>query len=392
MTVTRIIAIVAALLVAVQVVRNAAVVAFAETRPDAAARLWSDHPDVERSLAMTRIARAARSGRPVPASVFSTMGDVARKAPLAPEPFLVKGVEAQLAGEPSIAQRAFEAAQWRDPRSLPAAYFLADRYFRIGDADRGLREIAALARLSPNGSAIIGPYLAAYAASPANWPALRRLFRANPALADPALTALARNIATVPAVLALAEPRHGVEPSNWLGPLLETLTAAGQYQKARAIWGQAAGASGREAELLYDSGFSDKSAPPPFNWTLASSTVGLAERQPGGRLHVVFYGQEDGMLASQLLLLPPGAYRLSMKLLGDPARARVLNWSIWCDKADSPIASASLDAVTSRGWSFVVPAGCAAQWLKLSGSSNDLPQESDVTIAALKLERAAPGG
>jgi hypothetical protein len=391
MTVRRVLAIVAALLVAAQVVRNAAVLEFAQSRPETAARAWNGHPDAERSLAMTQIARAARSGRPVPDAAFTMIADVARKEPLAPEPFLVKGVQAQLSGDGATAQRAFEAAQWRDPRSLPAAYFLADRYFRIGDSDRGLREIAALARLSPNGSAIIGPYLAAYAASPTNWPALRRLFQANPALADPALAALARNIATIPAVLALADQRQAIDQSSWLGPLLETLTGAGEYAKARAIWAKAAN-TGARAKLLYDPGFTDKSAPPPFNWTLASSTVGLAERQPGGRLHVVFYGQEDGILASQLLLLPAGTYRMSMNLLGDPARARVLNWSIWCDKADAPIASVTLDGAAARGWSFTVPAGCAAQWLKLSGSSNDLPQQSDVTIAALKLERAALGG
>ena len=50
------------------------------------------------------------------------------------------------------AERAFEAAQWRDPRSLPAAYFLADRYFQTGDMrSTGSREVAALARLSPSG-------------------------------------------------------------------------------------------------------------------------------------------------------------------------------------------------------------------------------------------------
>jgi hypothetical protein len=118
--------------------------------------------------------------------------------------------------------------------------------------------------------------------------------------------------------------------------------------------------------------------------------VGLAERQPGGRLHVLFYGQEDGILASQLLLLKPGPYRLSLQLLGDPVRAKALNWSIWCDKASGPIASVTLDGA-ARGWRFAVPQGCTAQWLKLSGSSGDISQQVDTTIAALKLEREGAG-
>jgi hypothetical protein len=51
-----------------------------------------------------------------------------------------------------------------------------------------------------------------------------------------------------------------------------------------------------------------------------------------------------------------------------------------------------LDAVAAHGWQVTVPADCPAQWLKLSGSSNDLPQQSDVTISALKLTKVGTGG
>jgi hypothetical protein len=317
--------------------------------------------------------------------------DAAAKEPLAPEPFLVRGIQAQLAGEEMAAQRAFEAAQWRDPRSLPAAYFLADRYFQTGDSTRGLREVAVLARLAPTGTGTVAPYLAAYAASPANWPKLRQLFEANPDLADPTLTKLASNAATVPAVLALADPREKARDAPWLPPLLNSLIGAGQYGQARAIWERVSAFPSSSGELVYDAGFTDKMAPPPFNWALTSSTVGVAERQSGRRLHVVFYGQEDGILATELLLLRPGRYRLSMQLLGDPTRARALAWSIWCDKTDAPIASVTVDAAAANGWSFQVPASCPAQWLKLSGSSSDVSQQSDVSIAAFSLERVPAG-
>jgi hypothetical protein len=333
---------------------------------------------------MTQIAQAVRAGREVPSAVFTGLQLAARREPLAPEPFLVRGVQAQLAGDTLIAQRAFQAAQWRDPRSLPAAYFLADRYVRADDLDRGLRQIAALARLSPGGARAAGPYFAAFAASRQNWPALRRVFRTNPQLAEPALVALAGDLATIPAVLALADPRTSGPQASWLAPLLETLVEAGQYDRARSIWAQASRAT--PGALLHDAEFRDKVSPPPFNWSLTSSSVGLAERQPPGRLHVLFYGQEDGILATQLLLLAPGSYRLSMRLLGDPASGQHLTWSIWCDKAAAPVASVTLAQVAARGWQFAVPAGCRAQWLRLSGSSGDLAQQADVVIGALKLE------
>lgn len=390
MTARRIIAAVIALLVGAAVVRNAAVLAFAPTKPSVAAKVWAGHPSSEIGLGMVEIAEAARDRRQVPRAIFSMLSDAAVKEPLAPEPFLVSGVQSELAGDGASAQKAFEAAQWRDPRSLAAAYFLADRYFRTGDAERGLREVAALARLAPNGTGVVGPYLAQYASNPKNWPALRRLLRANPSLSERTLEALASNMATVPALLALADPHEKAKDSLWFAPLINTLIGAKQYSRAWTVWARVTGARLSPGQLIYDASFNDRTSPQPFNWNLSSSTVGVAERQ-AGRLHVVFYGQEDGFLASELLLLQPGAYRLSMQLLGDPARAHSLNWSIWCDKAAEPVASVTLDVAAARGWRFQVPADCDAQWIKLAGSSSDIPQQSDITIASLKLEKAGPG-
>ena len=386
MIVRRIIVGVAALLLAVQVVRDAAVARFADAKPEIAGEVWANHPAIEISRSMVEIAEAARDHRAVPPSAFSLMNNAAAKAPLAPEPFLVAGIQAQLGGDNAKAQRAFEAAQWRDPRSLPAAYFLADRYLMIGNIDRGLAEVAALARLAPNGPAGVAPYLAAYARNPANWPALRRLFRKNPRIAEPALVNLAINIRTVPALLALVDPRESAAQAEWLAPLLKTLTEARQFREARAVWARASGV--KPNALIYDASFADKVTPPPFNWSLTSSSVGLAEREAGGRLHLVFYGREDGILATQLLLLEPGSYRLSMQLKGDADNAKSLAWSIWCDKAAVPTGSVTLQAAT-RGWRFDVPPGCDAQWLKLSGASADIPQQADVTIGGLLLEKVS---
>jgi len=383
-----IVVVLAAGLLMVQIVRNAVVASDASRNPDRAARLWSGHPAVEISGAMAAIARAARGHRAVPASAFEALRHASVQEPLAPEPFLVRGVEAELSGDALTAERAFQAAQWRDPRSLSAAYFLADRYLRAGDVGRGLPQVATLARLARGGTSTVAPYLAAYARSPGNWPALRSLFAAHPELAGPALTQLAKSARSAPAVLALADPRQKAGDAPWLAPLLNSLIVAGDYGRAQAIWARAAGV--HAGPYLYDASFSDKSSPPPFNWALTSSAVGLAERQAGGRLHIIFYGQDDGILATQLLLLLPGRYRLSMQLMGDAARARSLNWSIWCDKAAEPISSVTIDAA-ARGWQFTVPQGCRAQWLRLSGAAGELPQQADATIAGLKLEKAGAG-
>jgi len=381
-----------ALLVAVQVVRSAAVAAFSETRPFDAEAIWPGHPQAELGAAMTSIGEAAHRGKPVGRDVFAKVGDAATRAPLAPEPYLVRGVQAQLAGNAELARRAFEGAEWRDPRSLPARYFLADHYLRAGDVRHGLSEFAALARMAPNGIGSVTPYVASYARNPARWPQLKALFRSDPNLAETTLAALAADPANAAAVLALAYPPHRNAKSPWLPVLLQALVSAGDYRRARTIWAGVAGVGQRASQLLFDAGFADPVAPPPFNWTLTSSTVGLAERQGGGRLHVIYYGQEEGTLASQLLVLPQGRYVLAMRVTGGGERTASLRWTLTCANAQAPIATISLDKLAEGPLTFDVPADCGAQRLELTGSSSDISQQADVTISQVSLTRANPHG
>jgi hypothetical protein len=376
----RLLALVLALLLAAQVVRNAAVVALADASPDLAGRIWLGHPAVEASLGMTEIGRAAVQKKPVPPAIFAMMDDAALKAPLAPEPFLVRGVQAQLAGKAPLAIEAFSAAAQRDPRSLPAHYFLADTLFRSGDTGRGLREIAVLARLAPGGVTSVAPYVAAYAKDPRTWPQLRELFRSKPELEQTALTALAADPANVGTVMALADKRDPDAKATWLPVLMNSLLAARQYATAHGIWASTASARIRAGSLLYDGNFTEANAPPPFNWALMSSTVGLAERRSGGGLHLIFYGREDGLLARQLLVLSPGRYRVTMSAAGNPGDARALSWAVRCDGSQTPLSALPLDVAASRPWTFAVPAGCSAQWLELSGVSSDVAHQSEATI------------
>jgi tetratricopeptide (TPR) repeat protein len=383
--VRRLLVVAIALLVAAQVVRNSAVAALAELHPQSAASFWPGHPSVELSLGLAQIGLASRERKPVDPAAFAMIDDAARKAPLSPEPFLVHGVAGSLAGDADAAKRDFQAAQWRDPRSMPAAYFLAEHYLRSGQALDGLRQTALAARLSPGGQSSVAPFVALYAQTASNWLQIRALFQSNPTIEDGVLEALARDPDNAEAVLALADAQHRSADSQWLRNLMQSLVAAGDYRRAHAIW--ATIAKVEPATLLYDPDFTAGQAPPPFNWALAASGVGLAERQPGNRLHAIFYGQQDGVLASQLLLLPAGSYRLSMALDTGAQHPELLGWSVRCDKSPMPLAMTSVQAA-ARGWTFTIPANCAAQWLELSGRSADIAQQADVTIGRLSLARA----
>lgn len=382
---------VSALLVAVVVVRNAAVAQFAETDPKRAARIWPSHPSSELWLGLTQIGLSARERKPVAPETLALIRDAAKKAPLAPEPFLVRGVEGQVAGNSRLATDAFVAARLRDGRSIPARYFLAEQYFRRGDAPHGLREIAILARMIPDGVNSLAPFVASYAKDPRTRPHLKALFRSDPALEQAALTTLATDAGSADLILGLATPSRTAP--QWTEMLLRSLIASGQYQKAQQIWARLAHVA-PAPNAIFDPQFKGSNAPAPFNWTLTSSTAGLAEPQPGGRLHLIFYGQEDGLLAGQLLVLMPGHYRLAMRVEGDAERAAALKWTVACAGSGQTVLLAPLNDVKrlAQGAEFDVPADCGAQSLQLTGSAPEIPQQVEVTVSGLALGREPTNG
>jgi len=387
-----IVAAVAALLVAVVVVRNAGVAQFAESDPREAARIWPSHPASELWLGLTQIGLSARERKPVAGATLELVRDAARKAPLAPEPFLVRGVQGQLAGDQQLATAAFAAARLRDGRSIPARYFLAEQYFRSGDVSRGLRETAILARMVPNGVTSLAPFIASYAKDPRTRPHLKALFRTDPALEQAALTTLATDARNTDLILGLATPSRTAP--QWTEMLLRSQVAAGEYALAQQTWARLAHVA-PVPDSIFDPEFKGSAAPQPFNWTLTSSTAGLAEPQGGGRLHVLFYGQEDGLLAGQLLVLSPGRYRLAMRVDGEAARAATVKWTISCVGSGQVLLSLALSDLkrAAEGAQFDVPAaGCGAQNLQLTGTAPELPQQSDVTISGLRLVRVAGNG
>ena len=380
----------AAILLALQVVRSAVAAQYADAAPERAAKLWPSHPEVELSLALTQIGLATGQRRPPPQSAFDLVTDAAAKAPLAEQPFLVRGVQAQMAGDASKAHDAFLAARIRDPRSLPARYFLADHYARSGEAGAALREMGALARLVPDAVASFAPHVAAYAQDRRNWAQVKQVLGSDPQLREAVLGVLAADARNADLVLMFAG--RAQPGAAWQPLLVNRLIEAGRYGKALQVWSAVSNVRRDAREPVFDADFRGSSAPPPFNWVLTSSALGLAEFRPPGTLHVLYYGQDSGALASQLLLLRPGRYRLAMQVSGDLARAAQLSWSVTCVPGKQRLLSMVLaDARAARGGAeFEVPAACAAQQLELVGTAPDLPQQVDLSISAFRLEPAAP--
>ena len=353
---------------------------------------FSGHPDVATDRAMAEIGAAAARSAPMPQSARQGLASVAAMAPLAADPYLVEGTAAQMAGDGARAERLFLAARTRNPRSQGARYFLAERYFKTNRIQAGLVEMGTLARLSEQASQPLIPALVAYARTPGAVAELRRFFATQPEVRDRTLSLLAGDVRNAPLVLALMpDPRPGVTGGDWQQRLVQSMVLAGDYAGAERMWTRLSGVADRG--LLYNPQFRNLAAPPPFNWAYGSGSAGVAEPSGSGGLDVIYYGREAATLASQMLRLAPGRYRLAMRVDG-PSRAEGVAWTLICYPGSSslfqlPVGTAGKGVVAGT---FAIPAtGCAAQSLELRGRPPETTETAQLTIFDLKLERLASG-
>lgn len=377
-----------ALFLAFLVVRVAIVQSDGTKDPTRAARIWPDHPTVTLESGLAEIGAMAVAARPVNPALLHRLLAASAKAPLAPEPFLVRGVEAQLAGNQTRALQAFLAARDRNPRTIAARYFLADHYLKAGQVGPGLAEISVLARLVPQSLPNVAPFLAAYARSPSAAPQVKAMLQSHPQLEPLVLNTLAADAANADLILALWSGRGGEDAKPWQANLLTRLIESGRYDLARDSWARFTGITADQGRL-FDPDFS-RQALPPFGWSLASGPAGVAESEGAGRLHILFYGRDNLVLASQVLTLKPGRYRLSMNANVTTPTSKSLQWTVGCLPASNQIFQIGLDRGGPVSGSFAVPpANCHAQRLELSGTAPEFPEQADVTISKLSLQPEA---
>jgi hypothetical protein len=384
-----IIVVAVAALLAFQVVRSAAV-EDPSTQSTLGARLWPSNPSVITELTMAEIGARAAKGESLSPAILRQVEDIARKAPLAPEPFLIHGALAQVQQRQGLAERFFTVARSRDPRSQAARYFLAEQYLRTGRTEQALAEMAVLSRLVPNGTVGLAPSLAQFARTPGAVPQLRSLFRSSPEFEPMVLSQLASDARNADLVMALWGGRPGsADPrsAEWQSKLVNMLVEQGQFAKAHATWRRLAGVN-QAPGAIFNPGFAQSAAPPPFNWKFASGG-GVVEPSPGDRLQVIYFGREDVVLAEQLLLLGPGRYRLSMAVSAPPGEGGEIAWTITCLPKTAEILRLPIRTKSIVAGDFSVPPGCSAQRLQLHGLAGDFPQSQELTVGRLELRKVA---
>lgn len=374
-----------ATLLGIEVARLTAAEELAEDRLETAEVLAPEFPPVLLSAAMAGVGKAASNGRLPDEATMERLRELSRLTPLNPHPYLVEAAIAQKAGNLRRAELLLLEARRLSPRSPAARYLLADLALRDNRVAQGLEELAALARLVRGSAIELIPALAQYAKTPGAARELERVLQSNPRLRQPLLTALAADPDNEALILELAGPAARAEdrkPPNWQARLLGAMIARQDYGRAYALWRRLSGIRAGPRPLLFNGEFRAMPAPAPFNWSFASTGAGFAE--PGnGSMRVLHYGRESVALASQLLLLPPGRYRLVAPVAGEPVPG-ALSWVLTCPGAR---ALAKQDLAVNARLVFEVPDKCPAQALDLKGWQQDMPKESDVRVGPARIER-----
>lgn len=376
------------------VIKTSAADALVRANPAFAAAIAPDHPEVRLSLAMARLDLG--TGEFDEAAMRDALAGLAR-SPLAEEPFLFAGLRAARERRYEEAERFLHEARRRDPRLRPARLFLLDRYLRQNRMAEAAGEVVSLRRLIPEVSEALAPQLALLARDERSGGALMRVLAREPELQQAVLEYLAA-VGTDPdlilRVAAAAPSAPSAEGLPWQRRLLVSLVARHEYGRALRLWRSFAGLpAGSDDKGVHDGRFQRLPGAAPFNWTLASGSAGGAEYGEGSGLEVEYFGRGNAELASQLLVLRPGRYRLRFRAegsaKGDDSR---LAWRIGCNGGTALLLDLPIRDVNSAprelAGEFAVPASCPAQWLRLGGIAGEFPGTQSVTIAELVISPA----
>jgi hypothetical protein len=376
------------------VVRLSVVGVYAEDNPFLAARADPAHPRVRIELAMNDF--YLRQGRVGQANQNAAFGALAQ-APLAAEPFLLAGVAALVQGDNARGDRLLAEARRRNPRLRMARLLLLDRSLVEGRTADAVAEMASLGRLIDGTDQLFTPMLAKMTLDSRTSAALVPMLRREPRLQEAVLEQLATMGADPNLIVRIASDGGTVQGRErpWQRIVLSTLVSAGDLKRALDLWRRFAAVTERGATKgIYDGRFAGLPGPPPFNWDLAGGPVGVVDRVRNVGLQVDYYGRQDGDLASQLLMLAPGRYRLQFNAEGNAkGQTSRLIWSLSCQRVNISLLQLPITGVTASNrrfvGSFTIPPDCPAQWLKLRGGSGDVADEQSVTLSALSIQPEA---
>ena len=281
----------------------------------------------------------------------------------------LRALDLAVSGRPAEARRLFELSNQLSRRSLPTRLWLIQDAVDRGNVAGALRHFDIALRTTTDAQPILFPVLGKASADPTlteplarmlDRPSDWRLMYLNWAVAN------SKDVTSTARVVAHMRDSEFVVSSGIDQRLIERLASARGFAEARLLNQR----FGRSSAGIADPNFADPGARYPFGWGLVSNASLGAERILSGSSSMLGYRAapaNSGQVAAQLLTLVPGKYALNVRT-GLRGTGTPPYWSVLCgDGSGGELARVEqpLAANGTAGTTFVVPAGCSAQWLTL---------------------------
>jgi hypothetical protein len=297
----------------------------------------------------------------------------------------LRAVRADDAGDGKRATRLFELSSAISRRSLPTRLWLIQRSVDRGDVAGALEDFDIALRTSSNAPKVLFPVLARASGDPSLAAPLARLldrpedWRAM--FLNYAVSEAHAGIGVSQVVLRMRDRRVIVD-NHIDETLVAELIAEEDFALARRVQ-DAFHPMRASADLVRDPTFSNPALAYPFGWRLSEKGDAGAERSLiEGRPALAYQSLPGGVgqVATQLLTLAPGGYRLSTRTASAAKDGGAQPfWTLTCAEKDGPLITLLNQPTTSEvdgSIDFTVPAGCEAQWLGLNLRSADSPDQS----------------
>jgi hypothetical protein len=316
--------------------------------------------------------------------VHSWAEQALRDDPLNARALRILGQLAEHASDGARTDALMQGAAQRSLQESLAIFWMMRQNYRNQNYAEAIRYADILLRTRPQLAEHVFPMLGRMAENARASGDLKQALAKNPSWRAQFFSALPRNVtdARTPLEMLLSLRNTATPPSDAeRGSYLEALVQHGLYELAYYSWLQflppeQLSRTGR----LFNGSFETTPSGLPFDWVFkkgAGVNIKFAPRsdQDGKRALLIEFGPgrvDFGAGIAELVLLPPGAYRLEGKYKADFVSQRGLQWTVKCAGATDPVGVSSTMNGSDPSWkdidlSFTIPPDeCPAQYVALA--------------------------
>lgn len=312
------------------------------------------------------------------------------------------GFVAAIKGDEALAERRFRYAEALSRRDAPTQLWLIESRVRANDIPGALLHYDRALRASRGARELLEPILVEASANPAIARPLAALLASRPpwwsSFTNRLVTQSHSGVALGTIVPALRLDPADEEERVMLGNSLNRMVEMGRYDLAYRLYRQARRGRDFAPSLIRDGGFESDVTVVPFEWQLVEEPGLAAVREQGGEasggraLSFIAERGRSGEVARQLLVLRPGAYRLSALVggvNGEGPEGPML--ALRCAGSEDDLMTIRIPPTPAGpvriARRLAIPArDCPAQWLLIRTGSNLDDETLSGWIDSLSLE------